>query len=479
MRPFKVLLFIIFVFASLGVLGWIFPVNGVNIGQVHLSFPSPKEVLQVEQSSTIDVENTVTMLKSQSDLSQVNTILDSLLFCKKFAQNNVSRLHFPNNDYTYWDDFFALLASSSTKNRAIHIVHYGDSQIEMDRISSVFRHRLQGKFTGKGAGMVPPIQTIPSYTVRQSYAGNLSRYVVYGDTSQPRAAHRRYGILANLAQLNGEASITVGSNVGKRVFENTTQFNRIVMLIGNNINNFKAVCKNQTRSVSGSNAGVTRLTWDFDTPISQATLYLQGTAEIYAISMENKSGIVVDNVPMRGCSGTIFTRMDSATLAQCNANMNVKLIIMQYGGNMMPMINSQKSIDNYMQKIAKQIKYLKNINPQAEILFIGPSDMSKKIDGKMQTYPFLPALNEALKNTVLQNGGVFWDMFNVMGGKNSMISWVNHSPAWAGGDYIHFTEAGANEIANLLSEAFLLHYEFYALRMRCPEYLIEKFMKMN
>ena len=205
--------------------------------------------------------------------------------------------------------------------------------------------------------MVPPIQTIPSYTVRQSYAGNLSRYVVYGDTSQPRAAHRRYGILANLAQLNGEASITVGSNVGKRVFENTTQFNRIVMLIGNNINNFKAVCKNQTRSVSGSNAGVTWLTWDFDTPISQATLYLQGTAEIYAISMENKSGIVVDNVPMRGCSGTIFTRMDSATLAQCNANMNVKLIIMQYGGNMMPMINSQKSIDNYMQKIAKQIKY--------------------------------------------------------------------------------------------------------------------------
>jgi hypothetical protein len=149
---------------------------------------------------------------------------------------------------------------------------------------------------------------------------------------------------------------------------------------------------------------------------------------------------------------------------------------MQFGGNMMPQIKSQKAIDRYMGLIARQIQYLKRLNPRAVILFIGPSDMSKRINGKMQTYPYLPALNNALKETVIKNEGIYWDMFNVMGGENSMLSWVKHSPAWAGPDYIHFTEAGANQIGAVLSDAFILHYKFYVTRKICDPALIEQFM---
>jgi len=94
----------------------------------------------------------------------------------------------------------------------------------------------------------------------------------------------------------------------------------------------------------------------------------------------------------------------------------------------------------------------------------------------MQTYPYLPDLNNALKETVTKNKCAYWDMFNVMGGENSMVSWVKHSPAWAGGDYIHFTEAGANQISNTLTDAFMVHYNFYATRKICDPELIEQFM---
>ena len=476
MKPYKILIFIVLSFSALGILGYIFPKNGVQMGEMALRFPSPSSIFTVEKSDNVDIEKNLEDLKEQTDISKMQSIADSLLFFREFVTNNKARLYFPNNDYTYFDKFFARLEKAENASKTLHILHYGDSQIEMDRISSIFRQHLQEKFSGEGAGIVPAIQTIPSITVRQSFSGSLSRYVVYGDTSQPRASHKRYGLLANVAQLNGSATVTVGESTYKQAQERTKKFSRLVLILGNNAAGFSANCRSQNYSIKEEKKNVSLLTWNFDPPVSRASIDLSGKADIYGISMEGKSGVTVDNIPLRGCSGTIFTRIDSLTLSQCYEQMNVGMIILQFGGNMMPQINSQKAVDNYMNMISKQIQYLKRLCPNAMILFIGPSDMSKRINGTMQTYPYLPALNEALKETVRKNKGAYWDMFNVMGGENSMLSWVKHSPAWAGSDYIHFTEAGANQIAVTLSDAFMVHYKFYSLRKVCDPALIEQFM---
>jgi lysophospholipase L1-like esterase len=479
MKPYKIFIFILLTFFALGLLGFVFPENGVTTALTTLTFPSPNDIFAVEKNNQIDIEKNLENLKKQAAISEKHSMMDSLLFFRKFVNTNIARFHFPNDDYTYFDRFFARLEKAKSSSKALHILHYGDSQIEMDRISGIVRQRLQSEFGGEGAGIVPAIQTIPSFSVRQSYSGVLSRYVVYGDTSQPRASHRRYGLLANVAQLNGVATITVAAANFKQTQEGTKRFSRLVLILGNNAADFSANCQSRPYVLKENKKTVSTITWDFDVPVSRATIELKGKAEIYGISMEGKAGITVDNVPLRGCSGTIFTRIDSMTLAQCYQQMDICLIIMQFGGNMMPQINSQKAIDRYMALLTKQIKYLKRLNPNAMILFIGPSDMSKRINGKMQTYPYLPALNSSLKETVTLNNAVYWDMFNVMGGENSMISWVKHSPQWAGSDYIHFTEAGANQIATALSDAFMLHYRFYATRKKCDPALIEHFMGKN
>jgi len=66
-----------------------------------------------------------------------------------------------------------------------------------------------------------------------------------------------------------------------------------------------------------------------------------------------------------------------------------------------------------------------------------------------------------MKETALENGAAFWDMFSVMGGENSMIEWVQNQPAWATSDYIHFTEKGAARIGELFYESFMIYYNFY------------------
>ncbi len=475
MKPSAVLLFMSLVFAALGVVGYAIPKEGVRIGGVVLRFPSPSEMMsESEESAVVDVDSTLSRLRQSAQMGEVRSTLDSLKFYKKFFYGDNARIYFPDNDYTYWDSLFALLKKSSG-NHVFRVMHYGDSQIEMDRISSTFRQSLQERVGGMGPGILPAVQTIPTFTFSQSSSG-MSRYVCYGDSTQPRASHRRYGMLATCGYVNGSATFTARASSGKRAQPLAKKFQKVTLIVGNNAANFSATCKGVTKTLPAAEKGVSLLQWSFKDTLSSVSMTLNGTADVYGIALEGRHGVSVSNVPMRGCSGTIFTRIDSAILGQCYRKTGVDLIVMQYGGNMMPSISSDKAISNYMAMITKQLKYIHKLYPHAKILFIGPSDMSKRVNGKLQSYPYLDKMNTALKQTVLANGGAYWDMFHVMGGENSMIQWVNHNPAWAGPDYVHFTETGANEIAKILSNAFLTYYDFYLLRSHCNSALVRQFM---
>ena len=141
--------------------------------------------------------------------------------------------------------------------------------------------------------------------------------------------------------------------------------------------------------------------------------------------------------------------------------MNVKLVLMEFGGNATPHLKKDESISNFKKNIGRQIAYVKKLNPGAKIIFIGPADMNTMVDGKLQSYEKLEPIIDSLKSVALENGAMFWDMYDVMGGKNSMQKWVKHSPAWATTDYIHFTEKGASRIAEVFMQSFNNSYEYY------------------
>ena len=49
----------------------------------------------------------------------------------------------------------------------------------------------------------------------------------------------------------------------------------------------------------------------------------------------------------------------------------------------------------------------------------------------------------------------YWSMYDAMGGKDSMVRWVE--VGLAGSDYVHFTRAGANKVGKMLYE-WLMEY---------------------
>lgn len=102
---------------------------------------------------------------------------------------------------------------------------------------------------------------------------------------------------------------------------------------------------------------------------------------------------------------------------------------------------------------------LKKIMPDAEVIVIGPSDMSTNMNGTMETYPILTKVNDAMRTAAFEGGAAFWDMYAAMGGKNSMQVWVEKE--LAGDDYTHFTPEGAKYIAQLFYDALINEFQIY------------------
>ena len=142
----------------------------------------------------------------------------------------------------------------------------------------------------------------------------------------------------------------------------------------------------------------------------------------------------------------------------------------------MPGIGSRKAISLYMNKLEKQFEYFKGVAPWANLLFVGPADMSKSVNGSLVTWPLLPDLNDSLKVHCLNNGIAYWDTFNMMGGVGSMKEWVNHNPQLAGPDYIHFTTKGAAEVGSALAKSLLLYDDFRRLRQTLSETAVREYL---
>lgn len=429
MRPYKVLIFIVCVMACLGVLCVVLP-DRVVWGEQELRWPSLAEVfgewsdVSIQHSDSLEV------------LEEFPVVPDSLLADTTPSVPTPVIPHVVVDSTTdsriFLQPFYASLAESS--ERVVRVLHYGDSQIEEDRMTQQIREALQARYGGAGVGLMPLVQTIPSLTVKQQLrmggrfitpAQGPRRYFVYGFKRDQRE-DGLYGPLGQMAVMND--SLVKGSET------------------------LMAICTPQAKEPRYSR-------WKIfaDTAVhymlSGDTVQLSGRGDVYALSQESATGVIVDNIPMRGCLGLVFTKMDRNQLSSFYQRENVRLIIMQFGGNAIPSNKNPGTISAIVKGLREQIQYLRECAPEASILFIGPSDMLTQTDGEWQTYPMVPYMDRLLRKMSNEEHIAYFSLYSWMGGRGSMMRW--QEVGLAGSDGVHFTRAGARKAGKAVAEWIL------------------------
>lgn len=374
----------------------------------------------------------------------------------QFHRASPLRFHTPGGQVEFFDKLFHRLENLSQER--VRIVHYGDSQLEQERITASLREQFQQRFGGFGTGLYPlvPLSEF-TYTTRATHSpDSLQRFLVYGNPEQ-RASHKRYGPAASVVQVDDYARFRFELRPNPD-YPLAREFKRIALLVkgsgsisinGKRFDNFSG----KPEMIEYKLSKVARV----------ADIVVQGQFELYGLLLDPDQGVVMDNIAMRGCSGTIFTLIEQQSLKDFFAD-NVALVILEFGGNSVPYLKTPSKIEQYCSTIGRQIDYLRKLAPEAEFIFVGPADMSTKVGGQLQTYPQLENIIDALRDEVVAHGAAFWNMYDAMGGHNSMIEWVRAKPALAAGDFIHFSQKGAQLISELLFEAFDNYYQYYLFR---------------
>ena len=464
MKSYKILVFVALAIAILAGVCVAFPKDGIKVADVNLRFPTLLRILNPQKQ--LDIE---AYLARQDSLEAVlQSRKDSLEHFRREVDESDIRFWLPNDDETFFDEMFANMESARGRGKTLRVMHYGDSQIEMDHITSRLRSYFQGQFGGGGAGFVPFSTIISSLAVSISGSGNLVHQSPFGDSTVVRAGGN-YGPMVQDFRVMGSATCHLRGATSHRCDACLQHFSHLTLLFCNRPGPLSATCSAGSFSDQQENAedGVHAYVWNLDTLADRATISVTGNADLYGIMVDADGGVAVDNIPMRGCSGQQFTQINADQLSAAYSLMNVGLIILQFGGNSVPYLHGEQSIANYCSQLGKQIDRVHSCCPNAKILFIGPSDMSTSTNGELVTYSCIPQLVETLRKTANEHGAAFWSIYHAMGGKNSMTAWVNDG--LAGSDYIHFTQRGADIMGDRLAKAFDNMYQLYKMRKDVEE----------
>ena len=454
------------VIALLGVVCLVVPDGGWHIGTWHLRFPTLTQALDMDtkedelsmmNDSLLAELETLGVLPSDSVVAEDTIAVQDSIPPK--AQPVIPEVNVSNTDSrAYLAAFYAALDSARTM--PVRVVHYGDSQIEEDRITNVLRERWQKAYGGGGVGLLPLHQTIPTRSMRQwlsmdgvvqTVQGGPKRYLVYGPRSM-RLDNDEYGVMGQVAVMDstlvaGSEDVVMCIEPIDKKRQGHNYFNRVRVLT----DSVDGYILAQDTMLSPTPDTRHPLLYTLPDSTTKCEIHLQGKGKVYGVSLETPTGVIVDNLPMRGCSGNIFTKIDSTQLSDFYRETNTRLIILQFGGNMIPQTENASTISGYVRStLRQQVRYLRACAPDAAILFIGPSDMSTNIDGQMSTYPLVPYMDKLLKKMAAEEQIAYWSMYDAMGGKDSMVRWVE--VGLAGSDYVHFTRAGANKMGRMLYE---------------------------
>lgn len=481
--PWTTLFSLMAVGAAVLLIAWVFPEDGIPVTEdVKLNFASLDDFNPLKDGvEHVDVDE---LLASYAETMRLDSIAraDSIAgvqaemeaeeaakAAEAARRAKMMRLQIPEDAEDALYAFFNRVAEKIQDGKQIRVMHYGDSQIEGDRITSYLRNSWQKKWGGNGPGLVPAVEVVPSIAIDQDASESFERFTVYGrqDTS---LKHKRFGVLGSFAQVRPKPDAEPAVHWleyrhSKVAFSRVRVFKKVRIWLGNPPVNcpFKVLVDGNEMYSEILDTTLTQKEIVLDLEAAPGVVRLEfdaaATPEVYGVSLESNEGLVMDNIPMRGSSGTIFKKMDRTLLSQQYASLNPDLLLLQYGGNTVPYVKDSTQAENYGKWFASQIRFLKSQMPNASVVVIGPSDMAYKEKDEFVTYPYLECVRDALQNAAQQTGCAFWDIYEVMGGKNSMDSWVNAEPALAGTDYVHFTPKGARKIAELLDYAFQQEYD--------------------
>jgi hypothetical protein len=358
--------------------------------------------------------------------------------------------------------FFRALAETKKTGKKVRIAFYGDSFIEGDVFCGSFRDTLQSIFGGRGVGYVPITSTVTGFrnTIRHSFDNWLTSSLIVKKDTTLEIGPGGYAFVP----LEGN---WVEYRASKQRF--LREFN-IVKLYYRNFDEAAVqytIDNDTTLNIDELKNSGSLQEWTYTANKMKSIkfeFYPADSLRLYGAAFESRDGLYVDNFSLRGNSGMSLMGLSDKMLKSFSAFRDYKLIILQFGLN--SVIEDSLNYRGYTRRMVEVVNKLKKAYPKSSFMLLSVSDRSSNKSGRLATMNAIPAMRNAQRDIAQKTKIAFWDMFEGMGGENSMITFAQSRPPLAAKDYTHLTFNGGKKLASALVKSLLFEQEKFEKRRR-------------
>ena len=363
--------------------------------------------------------------------------------------------------------FYQALSKSRALGRPVRVAYYGDSFIEGDIFTADLRELLQDQFGGNGVGWVDCASQVHGFrtTVSHNFSGiNEYEVVKRPFSAQNQGIAQRYFTASEGARINYR---------GAKVRRHLQQWDRAIFYLRSDGGLRLRTTLNGDTTVVDTVSGAPRLqaierhagyapgdSLKRRRSMNSVSYTVQGIGSgtlLYGVALEGVSGVSVDNFSMRGSAGYSIANIPLATMQQFAALRPYDLIVVHFGLNVAN--SKQTNYSGYTKNMGQAIAHLRQAYPQASILVVGMPDRDQRGSAGLHTMRGVEQLVAYQQIMASDQRVSFFNLFQAMGGRDSMKGLVERG--MANKDYTHINFKGGRHLARFLYDALMAGYHSY------------------
>lgn len=462
-KPPKIFLIFLLICSLLLSISLVFPAGDIPLGNQKLKWLSFDELISsFKRHSVIQENDSNLIVKSDTILINEDTLkkavlIDSSLIVKFNTEENL-QLEYSDEFKPLLYNFYTKVLSANDSSKVIRILHFGDSQIEGDRITRYLRASFQRDFGGTGPGFIPLYDPHKHFSsVWISNTGEWQEHAVY---NYPREIpNNEYGLVGRVNTIISSGGASIKVSTAPSALPSARKYYHSRMFVKNIVSPLIVDAYWGNTLISSDSleqeSDITEINWSFKKTPKRFSVKLN-TADsplFLGMTLDSLSGIAVDNIAMRGQSTPRLDKTNKELFKAMASHLDIGMIILQYGTNMVPTV--AKSYHFYYKMLYKQLLTIKATIPNVPVVIVGVGDVAFEDEGSVSSYSHIYDIKEAQKKAALKAGFAFFDLYKVMGGKGAIIKWTNGVPHLAMSDYTHFNKKGGEKVAEWIYKSIM------------------------
>jgi len=363
------------------------------------------------------------------------------------------------------DGFYARLAKSDAgyAGAVTRVVHWGDSVVAADHITSAIRAKMQQRFGDAGHGfhlLAKPNASYIHKAIEFRGGEDWSRCYIINKCKSDGL----YGLGGTTVWSSGGAESrfsTSDSTPNGRKASSIELWFRAEPNAGNvRVRVDKAEPVIVATAADEAADGWHRIDVEDGAHTFEVRAAGGGKVRLYGVSIERDvPGVVWDGMPQLGAFTSRMLYLEPSHIRTQVEHRDAAMLVFMFGGN--DLLLPAHRLDQYKDDFRAMLQRFRAQDTPPACLVMSPVDHGFREGQRLLSNPMVAKITAIQREVAFEQGCGFFDTQAAMGGDGSVARWRRASPPLISGDLAHLTDAGQRVLGHMLYTAIVAGYVDY------------------